>query len=158
MWNQICHENQGWQYRLILNLINLKFQTLYGAERRVKNLKKYLINWDGKSKSKFQKEIKKFLKRYWRHHVVFEEFPVVGTRLTLDFYNANKKIAVEAQGEQHIRFVEFFHGNYRNNYLDQLKRDQQKMQFCEINNIKLAEIYYNDKVEKKLFKKFDIDL
>ena len=136
----------------------MKFQTLYGAERRVKNLNKYLINWDGKSKSKLQKEIKNFLKEYWQHHVVFEEFPVVGTRLSLDFFNANKRIAVEVQGQQHVKFVKFFHGGYENNYLDQLKRDQQKMQFCEINEIKLAEIYYNDKIEKKLFKKFDIDL
>ena len=105
----------------------MKFQTLYGAERRVKNLNKYLINWDGKSKSKLQKEIKNFLKEYWQHHVVFEEFPVVGTRLSLDFFNANKRIAVEVQGQQHVKFVKFFHGGYENNYLDQLKRLLRKL-------------------------------
>lgn len=136
----------------------MKFQTLHGTERRAKNLRKYLINWDGGSKSKFQKKIKNFLKEYWENHVVFEEFPVVGTRLTLDFYNANKKIAVEAQGEQHVKFIDFFHGSYRNNYLEQLKRDQQKFDFCEMNNIKLVEVYYNDTVGRKLFKKFDIEL
>ena len=136
----------------------MKFQTLHGTERRAKNLRKYLIKWDGDSKSKFQKKIKNFLKEYWENHVVFEEFPVVGTRLTLDFYNANKKIAVEAQGEQHVKFIDFFHGSYRNNYLEQLKRDQQKFDFCEMNNIKLVEVYYNDTVGRKLFKKFDIEL
>ena len=39
----------------------------------------------------FLENILKFLKDYWYHHVTFEEFPVVGTRLSLDFYNANKK-------------------------------------------------------------------
>jgi len=65
----------------------MKFIDSYGRERNLKNAKKYLINWDKPSRSKFQTRVKDFLRSYWQHDVVFEEFRVVGTRLTLDFYN-----------------------------------------------------------------------
>ena len=128
----------------------MKFIDSYGRERNLKNAKKYLINWDKPSRSKFQKRVKDFLRSYWQHDVVFEEFRVVGTRLTLDFYNANKKIAVEVQGAQHTKYVKFFHKN-KFKYSDQLKRDEKKFQFCEANKIKLAEVYPQDKITASLF-------
>ena len=136
----------------------MKFTTLAGREKRISRVKKYIIDWDGKSKSKIQFNSKQFLKKYWKYHVVFEEFPVAGTLLSLDFYNATKKIAVEVQGGQHRRYVPFFHNNYKNNYLDQLRRDRDKRDFCELNNIVLVEVYDTDKISKKLFKKFDVNL
>mgnify|MGYP001331576392 CR=1 FL=1 len=135
----------------------MKFKTLSGSQRRVQNIRKYLIDWEGESKSNFQFRAKKFLKKYWLNHVVFEELPVAGTKLSLDFYNANEKIAVEVQGAQHTKFVKFFHGT-KANYIDQLRRDVQKRDFCVINDIKLIEIYPKDKINKSLFKKFNITL
>jgi|TARA_A200000159_G_C7336501_1_gene345286 hypothetical protein len=136
----------------------LRFKTLTGSTRKIIGPHKYSIDWDGVSKSKFQKSVKDFLEEYWSSHVVFEEFPIAGTRMTFDFYNANEKIAIEVQGGQHTRYVPFFHGKYKNNYLMQLKRDHQKHDFCELNNIKLVEIYEKDIISKDLFKKFDISL
>ena len=136
----------------------MEFQTINGKIKRVKNLKKRIIDWDAASRSKRQKAVKDFLKDYWYHHVTFEEFPVVGTRLSLDFYNANKKVAVEVQGSQHTKYNKFFHGGYNNNYLEQLKRDQMKAEFCEVNDIILVEIYDSDIINKSLFKKFDVTL
>ena len=104
------------------------------------------------------KSCKRFFKRYWYNHVTFEEFPVVGTRLSLDFYNANKRVAVEVQGSQHTKYNKFFHGGHKNNYLEQLKRDQIKAEFCEVNDIILVEIYDSDIINKSLFKKFDVTL
>ena len=135
----------------------MKFKTLTGAQRRVQNIRKYLIDWDQESKSAFQFISKKFLKKYWSKHVVFEELPVAGTKLSLDFYNANEKIAVEVQGAQHTKFVEFFHKT-KADYINQLRRDRQKKEFCEINHIALVEIFPDDKINKALFKKFDISL
>lgn len=128
----------------------MQFTTLTNKKRKCRNLQKYLIDWSSDSRSKFQSEVKKFLKRYWLHNIVFEEFPIVGTRLSLDFYNANKKIAVEVQGRQHVKYVEFFHQN-RSNFLSQLKRDQNKERFCEINEIKLITIYEKDTIDIHLF-------
>lgn len=136
----------------------MRFKTLTGSTRKIIGPHKYSIDWDGVSKSKFQKSVKDFLEKYWCSHVVFEEFPIAGTRMTFDFYNANEKIAIEVQGGQHTRYVPFFHGKYKNNYLMQLKRDHQKHDFCELNNIKLVEIYEKDVISKDLFKKFDIRL
>jgi len=136
----------------------LKFKTLTGSVRKVIGVQKYRIDWEGKSKSKFQYSVKSFMKEYWERHVVFEEFPVAGTRMTFDLYNANEKIAIEVQGGQHTKYVPFFHGGYKNNYLMQLKRDHQKHDFCEINGIKLVEIYEKDKLSKAFFKKLDIYL
>lgn len=128
----------------------MELLTTYGKKKRYKNLRKYLVNWDASSRSKFQATVKKFIKKYWDQDVVFEEFPVIGSRLSLDFYNANKKIAIEVQGQQHVKYIEFFHRN-RLNYLEQLKRDEKKEKFCEINNITLVTIYQNDIIDKHLF-------
>ena len=38
----------------------------------------------------------------------------------------------------------------------QLKRDNQKFDFCELNDIKLIEIFEKDKLSKAFFKKLDI--
>ena len=136
----------------------MRFKTLFGAVRTVKKAKKYLIDWDGPSRSKIQFKTKQFLKDYWSNYIVFEEFPVAGTKLSLDFYNANKKIAVEVQGKQHTKYVPFFHGKNKINYLNQLKRDQEKFKFCELNEIQLVEIYEEDTLSKKLFENFGVNL
>ena len=131
----------------------MKFRTLSGSTKKVFNSKKYLISWNSKSRSKFQYSIKKFLEPFWSRHIVFEEFPVAGTKLSLDFYNANKKIAIEVQGQQHTKYVPYFHGNNKVNYLSQLQRDNDKFKFCEINDINLIEIYQNDTIDKIFFEK-----
>lgn len=136
----------------------MRFKTLTGATRTVKKAKNFLIDWDGKSRSKIQYNTKQFLKKYWSNHIVFEEFPVAGTKLSLDFYNANKKIGVEVQGKQHTKYVPFFHGKNKINYINQLKRDQDKLKFCELNDIQLVEVYDGDEVTEKLFETFGVIL
>ena len=98
-----------------------------------------------------QFKAKQFLKEYWENHVVFEEFPVAGTRLKFDFYNANKKVAVEIHGAQHTKYHPFFHGR-KSKFVEQIKRDQQKIDFCELNNIKLIEVFDEAEINKKTFK------
>lgn len=135
----------------------MKFFDSNGNVKTLRHPKKYLIDWDAKSRSKFQKNVKDFLRPFWEHDVVFEEFRLIGSRLSIDFYNANKKIAVEVQGAQHLKYVEHFHKD-RFKYLDQIKRDQKKLDFCENNGIKMVEIYPKDKVNKELFARQDIFL
>jgi hypothetical protein len=135
----------------------MKFKTLSGSIAELRNAKKYLVDWNGKSKSKFQLSVRDFLYPYWKSDIVFEEFKLVGTRLSFDLYNANKKIAIEVQGAQHTKYVKFFHGN-RMKYLEQLKRDDKKFRFCEINDINLVEIYPNDKICEDLFESFGVIL
>ena len=131
----------------------MKFKTLNGKERLLRNAKKYIINWEAKSKSNIQWRVKQFLSSYWKYDVVFEEMRVVGTRLSLDIYNANKKIAVEVQGKQHQTYNPYFHDNNRSKWVSQLRRDDLKLQFCLTNGIKLVEIYETDIICKETFEK-----
>jgi len=134
----------------------MKFKTLIGSLKNVRKPKNYLINWDSASKSKIQFNTKQFLKQYWKNHIVFEEFPLVGTKLSFDFYNANKKIMIEVQGQQHTKYVPYFHGKSKSGYLDQLRRDNDKIKFCEINNLKLVEIFSEEEICVETFKKYGI--
>lgn len=130
----------------------MNFITLYGKEKPVRNPHRYKIKWHGKSRSKFQKEVKKYLYWHWKYDAVYEEFKVAGTQLSLDFYNDTKKIAIEVQGAQHLQFVKHFHKT-RANFLRQIRRDDKKMDFCELNGIKLVQIYPDDKLSQDYFTK-----
>ena len=136
----------------------MKFIGIDGKERNLKTATNYLINWYKGSRSKFQASVKEFLRPYWESHVVFEEFRIVGTRLSLDFYNATRNIAVEVQGDQHAKYVKFFHGKNKMNYVDQLKRDANKFDCCEKNGIILVEIYSRDTIDRGLFLSFGVTL
>ncbi len=109
-----------------------------------RNVAKFLIKWGGKSRSLIQKEVKKFLKTYWENQVVYEEFPVYGTRMKVDILNATKKIAIEVNGPQHNSFNKFFHNNSRMSYLNSIKRDYQKREWLEKNNFKIIELEEQD--------------
>jgi very-short-patch-repair endonuclease len=132
------------------------FLTTTGRQHKIKNSTKYLINWDKACRSKIQKKIKDLLYNHWAADIVFEELPVAGTRMTLDFYNASRRIAVEVDGNQHYKFNKFFHSNSRQKFLAQLQRDDKKEYFCEINNIKLARVLESDKLSEELLKSLDI--
>ena len=132
------------------------FKSITGAERKMRNPTKYLIKWDKKCRSKLQKRVKDLLYKHWLTDVVFEEFPVMGSRMTIDFYNANKNIAVEVDGMQHYKYNKFFHSNNRIKFLEQLKRDEQKESFCENNSIKLIRIIETDKIDEQLLKDLNI--
>lgn len=121
-----------------------------GRKKTIKSPSKYLIDWDGKSLSKFQKAAKDFLRSYWKFDYVFEEFPVVGTRSRLDFYNASKRIALEIQGRQHSEFVPHFQKT-RANFLSQIKRDLDKQTFCDNNNIVLIEVSEISELTEEFF-------
>ena len=67
----------------------MRLKNIYG-KLVYKNVKSKLIDWDGKSRSKVQRQVKKFLKDYWSKCIVYEEFPVYGSRMSVDILNATK--------------------------------------------------------------------
>ena len=120
-----------------------------------------MIDWDKKSRSKLQFKVKQFLKSFWEKHVVYEEFPVLGTRMKVDIVNATKYIAVEVNGQQHGTFNKFFHGNSRHKYFQSLSRDWKKEEWLDKNGFELVIIEYNEVDElSELFikEKFDISI
>lgn len=60
--------------------------------------------------------------------------------LELDFYIEEMKIAAEVQGEQHYRFVEYFHRTIEN-FESQQNRDAKKSVICRNSGVKLYEIF-----------------
>ena len=136
---------------------------LYSTSGRLvnKNVNKYLIDWEKKSRSKIQFKVKQFLKEYWENHIVYEEFPVYGTRLKVDILNASNRIAIEVQGKQHEQFNKHFHNNSRLKYLQSIKRDVKKSQWLEKNDFILVEIMQDEVPslnEKFFLDKYDITL
>lgn len=125
----------------------MQFKTLSGAVKRVTKPHKYRIDWRAKSKSKIQFAVKSKLKNIWSSHVVFEEFPVAGSKMSFDFYNANKRIAIEVQGRQHVKYVPYFHGKNKINFISQMRRDHQKREYCELNDIKLIEVFEEKEID-----------
>lgn len=126
------------------------FKNNKGKEIKVAKANRYRINWDSSCRSKVQKKVKDLLKPYWQAHMVYEEFPVAGSKLTLDFFNASANIAIEVDGAQHYKYNKFFHGNNKNNFLNQLKRDDFKERFCEINGITLHRIRDDQDLEEQI--------
>ena len=132
------------------------FKTLFGSTKKVKSARKYLVDWDSKSRSKIQRSVKEYLQKYWVLDIVFEEFPLVGSRMTFDFYNATKNIVIEVQGKQHTKFIPFMHANSKINYLKQLKRDEDKIKFCNLNDIVLLEYFHQENKLSDLDKMLDL--
>lgn len=132
----------------------MRLLNIYGRLER-RNVNKYLIKWDNPSRSKIQFKTKQFLKKYWSSSIVYEEFPVYGSRMKVDILNATRKIAIEVNGAQHSKFNKFFHSNSRINYLNSIKRDFKKLEWLESNDYNLIEIDYNeiDSLSVDFFKK-----
>jgi hypothetical protein len=61
--------------------------------------------------------------------------------MELDCYNPELKIAVEYNGQQHYRFIPYFHRN-KDRFINQRYRDVLKRKLCEENGITLIEVPY----------------
>jgi hypothetical protein len=106
-----------------------------------------------------QTKVKNFLEPYWKSYIVYEELPIVGTRMSYDFYNATLRVAIEVQGAQHTKFVPHFHNGDRSNFRNQLLRDEQKHKYAELNNILLIEVEdLNDQLNVDFFKQRGLEL
>ena len=120
----------------------MRLYNVYG-KLQSKQVTRFLVDWDKPCRSKVQFKTKQFLKKFWENQVVYEEFPVYGTKMKVDILNATKKIAVEANGIQHGEFVEHFH-THPANYLKSIRRDWKKTEWLESNGFDLIEIEPSD--------------
>lgn len=66
--------------------------------------------------------------------------------LSLDFYLPKYNIAIECQGIQHFKPVEYFGGKIA--YEEQVKRDKRKKKLCIENNIELRYVVDSDEINK----------
>lgn len=95
------------------------------------------------------------IKEIYPSDIVLEEFTIPGSRMSLDFFIPSRRLAIEVQGEQHIKFIKYFHGNRAidKSFAEQKMRDASKNLWCENNKIRLVEIFpcdTDDEVREKI--------
>ncbi len=112
----------------------------------VKDLNGNTVNWNltghiakgrVKEKSSFHLAAREILTQIFPTLQILEEVPIPlrkSETLYLDFYLPLIKRAVEVHGEQHYKFIPFYH-NSKMNFLKAQKRDNEKREWCEINGI-----------------------
>jgi len=105
------------------------------------------------NKSALHNKVRKFLRDTFPYDVILEEVDLVGSRdwkkkkeLTADFYIPNRNLIVEAHGEQHYTHSTFFHKK-KLDFLKSKKRDNDKIRWCEQNNISILVFKHDDKEE-----------
>lgn len=82
---------------------------------------------------------------------ILEEVPIPlrkNETLYLDFFLPLNKICIEVHGEQHYKFIPYYHQNILN-FLKSQKRDREKQEWCENNGIKYISLPYNKENEWK---------
>jgi very-short-patch-repair endonuclease len=128
----------------------LKFIGLDGKEFRVELMQpKNPLRSKEDSKSKFQWETGCALRRVFPRFTILEEFNIPGTRLHIDFFIPELRIAVEADGAQHNKYSPFFHVT-KEGFRRSQARDRNKEEWCKINNIRLIRVKKNEDVEGKI--------
>jgi hypothetical protein len=130
---------------------------------QIKTLDGQLQNWQLtghyshaklENKSEFHLRARELLKKTFPTLQIIEEIPVPIKRSEtyyLDFYIPMLKVAVEVHGEQHYKFVSFYHHNQLG-FIKSQKRDREKEEWCNINNIRYIELPYNETEDQWLAK------
>ena len=116
--------------------------------------KEYTWNYRKASKananrSKLHLKVKETIRELFPFETICEEvtLPGVGkTKLYADFYLPGKRMMIEADGRQHTEFVPHFHKN-KAEFLKAVKRDKDKKKWCELNDIKLINLDYNESID-----------
>jgi len=99
-----------------------------------------------KNKSSLHIAARDLLKEKFPTLQILEEVPIPLRRsemLYFDFYIPMLRNAIEVHGEQHYKFVQFYHVNQLG-FLKSQKRDREKQEWCEINSIKYISLPYDD--------------
>jgi len=129
----------------------MKFKGLNGRDYNV-DLNEFKVVGSRGSRGKrssYHKAARKLLQRKFNGYQILEEMKVQGasTRtLYLDFFIPVLDIAVEVHGEQHYKFIKHFHKN-RTGYINALKRDRLKKEWCEFNGLDYIVFKFSEQVE-----------
>jgi len=128
----------------------LKILGLNGREY-VWNLSKYdVLKNDKRKRSKHHIRARKLLSDIYNSYRILEEVKLPGSTalhrrsvLYLDFYIPNIRKAFEVHGRQHYEFTPFFHKS-KAEFLRAKARDEDKIDWCILNNIELTVLKYSD--------------
>ena len=98
---------------------------------------KWPVKTEAACRSKIQYKVGQIIKSKYPLDPILEDITLPRSRLSLDFFLPMRKLAVEVQGKQHKNFTPFFHKT-KSSFDSQLKRDEEKEFFCQLNEIDLV--------------------
>ena len=123
----------------------MKVIGLDGRSHTWKLTNKVPLGDDEVERSQLHLEVRKFLREAYPFDRILEEVYLPGSDgLTADFVIPTRKLMVEAHGEQHYKFIPFFHGTIHG-FLASKKRDNDKRQWAELNGFILVELPFDGK-------------
>tara|TARA_R110002051_G_C8449045_1_gene456472 strand:+ start:38 stop:454 length:417 start_codon:yes stop_codon:yes gene_type:complete len=129
----------------------MKVVGLNGREYNL-DLKKYIDN-DRAKRSFYHLRARQIIKDIFQGYTILEEVKLPGTVkpakksvLYLDFLIPNARIGVEVHGQQHFKYVPFFHKS-KAGFLRAQGRDRSKAEWCQINDIELMVLRFDDSEE-----------
>lgn len=99
---------------------------------------------DSLNKSSYHLKARDLLKDLFPIDRILEEVFLPGCdSLYADFFLPLRRIMVEVHGEQHYKYIPFFHGN-KINFAKAKVRDRKKILFCDNNKITYIELPYTE--------------
>lgn len=115
------------------------------------NLSGYdVFNDDQRRRSKYHLKARNLLKEIYNSYRILEEVKLPGSTalnrksvLYLDFYIPSIMMGIEVHGQQHYEYSEFFHKS-KANFLKAKARDEDKIDWCNLNNINLIVLKYSE--------------
>jgi len=96
--------------------------------------------------SQLHADTRDFLTEKYPAMQILEEVYLPGESMFLDFYMPAMKLAIECQGVQHDKFVPHFHGS-KMKFFAGKANDRRKLEWCQLNGIKLIYFYPKEDVE-----------
>lgn len=151
---QLCipkMELEHFAYRLGLrkNINNWKDYLVYDEESGL--LEKWNEEYNGNknSCSRGHYILGKILKHLFPYYKITDEEPIGNLRI--DWYIPQLKIAFEFDGEQHLKYNQFFF-NTKQDFNNAQNNDYAKSEMCESMGIALVHIYYDEPLTISLVK------
>jgi len=108
----------------------------------------------GKSKgSTYHRKARILLKELYKMEYIYEEVRLYGSKtgtnkdLYADFFIPSQRQIIEVHGPQHFKY-NTFHFKNKMEFFRAQARDRIKQEWCELNNIKLVVLNYNETLEE----------
>lgn len=123
----------------------------FNGREYVWNLSKYdVYDNDTKKRSKHHLRARKLLKEIYHSYRILEEVKLPGSTaphkrsvLYLDFFIPNLRLGIEVHGQQHYEYNPFFYKT-KAAFLKAQTRDEDKLKWCELNDIELIVLRHSD--------------
>lgn len=119
------------------------------------NFSKFKFRNKRSGKSSYHEIARSLIKEVFVNRSVYEEVSLPGSKrpgrpyiLYADFFIPDYCLIIEVHGEQHYSYSQFFHKDKMDFLLSQ-RRDQDKIEWCKLNNFDILTLPFYEKKEWK---------